>query len=452
MRYLPLCDADRTAMLHTIGADSVDALYRDVPHGLLATAPLETLPRHQSEIEVERHIAALAAQNVSPQDVPFFCGAGAYRHHIPATVDALIQRGEFLTSYTPYQPEVSQGTLQVLFEFQTQVCRLTGMEVANASMYDGATAATEALLMACRITGRTRALVCGNLHPHTKATMHTQAQWTGKVIETLPPAPSSGTHALDALIQATEAATDDLACVIVQTPDVFGHVHDLTELAARCHAKGALLVVAINEIVSLGLLPPAGLMGADIVVAEGQSLGIPLSYGGPYLGLFATRDAHMRQMPGRLCGESVDEDGKRSFVLTLSTREQHIRREKATSNICTNSGLCALAFSIHLSLLGETGFKKLAALNHLAAQKLVKALPPSIRCLNTDGFFNEVTLDLGRPAAPLVERLAQEGVLAGVPVSRLFGNAPPFENLLLVAATELTTDADITALVKGLSL
>jgi len=353
-------------------------------------------------------------------------------------VDALIQRGEFLTSYTPYQPEISQGTLQMLFEFQSQVCALTGMEVANASMYDGATATAEAVSMAMRVTGRHKALVSGQLHPHYREVIATQAKWTAAKAELLPVS-----------LQAESFAVDETtACVVVQTPDFFGRVHDYTALAEAVHAKGALLIVVVTEIVSLGLLPPPGDMGADIVVGEGQSLGNPLGFGGPYVGLFATREKFVRQMPGRLCGETVDATGQRGFVLTLSTREQHIRREKATSNICTNSGLCALAFSIHLSLLGGTGYQKLAQLNHAYAVQLAEKLQAkSIKVLN-DSFFNELTLQLNQPAAPLVEKLAAQGILAGIPLSRFYSG---HDNLLLVAITELTTEEEMNKLAEVLS-
>ena len=444
MRYLPLGDGDRAAMLATIGVGGIDDLYRDVPAAAYQARPLLGLPPHQGEMAVMRHLQRLAGRSVPAGSVPFFCGAGCYRHHIPASVDYLIQRGEFLTSYTPYQPEVSQGTLQVLFEFQTQVAMLTGMEVANASMYDGATAAAEAVLMAGRITRRNRAVLAGNLHPHYRDTIATLAGFTGFAAVADDPAPD-GREDLAALIDG------DTACVVVQTPDLFGHPHDLTRLAETAHRAGALLVAVVTEAVSLGLLTPPGEMGADIVVAEGQSIGNPMGFGGPHVGLFATGARHVRQMPGRLCGETVDAEGKRGFVLTLSTREQHIRREKATSNICTNSGLCALAFSIHLSLLGEAGLMRLARLNHARAAAAADRLAavPGVALVN-DGFFNEFTLRLDRPAAPVVDRLAADGVIAGVPVSRLYPGHDALDRLLLVAVTETVEDDDIEALAQGL--
>jgi glycine dehydrogenase subunit 1 len=444
MRYLPHTPADRAALLAAIGVPSVDALFKDVPRSAHLSGPIAGLPLAQGEIEVERHLTALAKKNLGTSAAPSFLGAGAYRHHIPAAVDHLIQRGEFLTSYTPYQPEISQGTLQMLFEFQTMVCQLTGMEVANASMYDGATAAAEAVAMAQRITGRASAVLSGGLHPHTRDIIITQADWTSHQAVVLPP-DSNGTENLLAHI------TDQTACVVVQYPAFFGHLADHTALAAACHAKGALLIVSVTEIIALGLLPPPGEMGADIVVAEGQSLGNPLGFGGPYVGLLATREKFIRQMPGRICGETVDAEGRRGFVLTLSTREQHIRREKATSNICTNAGLCALAFTIHLSLLGEQGFTQLARINHAKACELADALAQvsGVEVVNSS-FFNEFCVRLSQPAAAVVETLAAKGILAGVPVSRLYPNDDAYKNLLLVAATELTTSEDIAALCAAL--
>ncbi len=364
MRYLPHDRTDREAMLAAIGTAHIDGLFEAVPPEFLLPA-LEGLPGHQSEIAVERALSKLAGRNIPAGSVPFFAGCGAYKHHVPASVDHLIQRSEFMTAYTPYQPEIAQGTLQYLFEFQTQVALLTGMEVANASMYDGSTAAAEAVFMAHRVTRRNKAVLSGGLHPHYRAVIETLSRWAEHEVVSLP----SG------LEQASASIIDgDTSCVVVQIPDVFGAVRDLTTLAEQAHAQGALLVVVVTEAVSFGALRSPGSMGADIVVAEGQSIGNGLNFGGPYLGLFATRDKFVRQMPGRLCGETVDEDGRRGFVLTLSTREQHIRREKATSNICTNSGLCSLAFTIHMTLLGEAGLKKLARINHANAVRLADAL------------------------------------------------------------------------------
>ena len=443
MRFLPLTEPDRQAMLAKVGVPSVDSLYADVPNGALLKAPIAGLSNHMSEMEVERFIGAMAQKNLGTNQAPSFLGAGAYRHHVPAAVDHLIQRGEFLTSYTPYQPEVAQGTLQYLFEFQTQVALLTGMDVANASMYDGATATTEAVAMANRITRRKKAVISGGLHPHYREVVETHGRHTG--FETVAaPLDASGKEDL------AKHLGPDVSCVVVQNPSFFGHIHDFTKLAEAVHAAGALLIVAVTEVVSLGLLTPPGEMGADIVVAEGQSIGNPLGFGGPYVGLFAVRDKFVRQMPGRVTGQTIDVDGRRGWVLTLSTREQHIRREKATSNICTNSGLCALAFTIHMTLLGEAGLNKLAVLNHANASNLADRLGalPGVKLLN-DSFFNEFTLQLPKPAIAVVEALAKQRILAGVPVARMVKDKAA-ENLLLVAATELTTEAEMSALEAGL--
>ena len=444
MRYLPLTAGDRAAMLSAIGAADIDALFRDVPAAARLSGPVD-LPPHAGELEVERALGALAAKNLAAgQAKASFVGAGAYRHHVPAAVDHLIQRGEFLTAYTPYQPEISQGTLQMLFEFQTQVALITGMDVANASMYDGASATAEAVAMARRVTKRDRVVLAGSLHPHYRDTVKTFTRFTGAEIVVAKPNPKTPNDLADLVDDAT-------ACLVVQNPDVFGRLRDLAPLAVACHAKGALLIAVVTEVLSLGALTSPGEMGADIVAAEGQSIGNGLNFGGPYVGLFATSEKYVRQMPGRLAGQTVDADGKRGFVLTLSTREQHIRREKATSNICTNSGLCALAFTIHMALLGDEGFSHLARLNHARAVQLADRLA-GVRgafVLN-DGFFNEFTVRLTRPAAEVTEVLAGRGILAGVPASRLFPEDPAFADLLLVAATEMTTEDHMAALVDGL--
>jgi glycine dehydrogenase subunit 1 len=445
MRYLPLTDTDRQVMLAKIGAANIDDLFVDVPEVARLDGPIRGLPMHASEMAVERHMKALAAKNLAAGDAPFFLGAGAYRHHVPASVDTIIQRGEFLTAYTPYQPEIAQGTLQMLFEFQTQVARLYGCAVANASLYDGSTACWEAVAMATRVTRRKRAVLSGALHPHYAQVVKTMAHFTGDTIADAMPAITPEPD-LDGLIARIDEET---ACVVVQYPDILGRISDLGPVAEAAHAKGALLVVVNTEPVALGAIKSPGEMGADIVVGEGQSLGVGLQFGGPYLGLFAVRDPkHVRQMPGRLCGETTDAEGKRGFVLTLSTREQHIRREKATSNICTNSGLCALAFTVHMTLLGERGLRELAAENHrlacLAADRLAKV--PGVEVLNT-AFFNEFTVMLGgKPAREIVRDLADRGVLGGVSLGRLYPGVEALEHALLVAVTETTTEDDIERL------
>ncbi len=443
MRYLPLDASDRALMLARVGVSDVDALFSDIPADKRLSGLLD-MSGSMSELEVERALTTMAARNVAAGSVPFFLGAGAYRHHIPASVDHLIQRTEFLTSYTPYQPEIAQGTLQVLFEFQTQVAALTGMEVANASMYDGSTACAEAMLMAHRLTRRKKAVLSGGLHPQYGDVAATLAAMAGDEILRMP---------LDVRASEDIAAeiNDSTSCVIVQTPDFFGNLRDLAPIAAAAHAKGALLVAVFTEAVSLGAVRSPGEMGADIVVGEGQSIGNALNFGGPYLGLFAARLKHVRQMPGRLAGETLDADGRRSFVLTLSTREQHIRREKATSNICTNSGLCALAFSIHLALLGEAGLRRLARVNHANAVDLAGRLGAiaGVSVLN-EAFFNEFTIRTPRDAKGLVEDLASRGVIAGLPVSRLAPDAG-LDDLVVVAATELDSAADRAAYAAALA-
>ena len=423
MRYLPLTAQNRKEMLQQIGAKSVDELFKDVPVAAVRKE-LPNLPLHMGELEIERKLSGYANQNQAASQGPFFLGAGCYFHHVPSTVDYIIQRSEFLTAYTPYQPEIAQGTLQYLFEYQSFIALLTGQEVANASLYDGATAMAEAALMAMRITKRNKVVYGSAIHPHYHEVLNSYLNNIG--------AEHSG-H---------EGKLDDkTACVIVQSPDFFGNVHIYAEWRKKCDENGALLIVVTNEILSLGLLPAP--VDADIVCGEAQSIGVNMSFGGPHLGFFACREKFIRQMPGRLCGQTVDADGKRGFVLTLSTREQHIRREKATSNICTNQGLCALAFTVHMSLLGEDGFKQLAVLNHEKACALADALS-KVKGVTVDNktFFNEFTITVSKDAAKTVQQLADKGIIAGFPSGK---------DKIVVAATEVTSDEDITAFTKALS-
>jgi len=447
MRYLPLSDSDRSQMLQAVGATMIDELFVDVPQAARLDGLVEGLPLHASELAVERHMGALSRKNMVAGEVPFFLGCGAYRHHVPASVDHIIQRGEFLTSYTPYQPEIAQGTLQMLFEFQTQVARLFGCDIANASMYDGSTACWEAVLMAGRITRRDKAILSSGLHPHYVSVCRTMAKFTGDELATSESSLSAETDA-----QAIIAAIDEeTSAVVVQYPDILGRITDLAPLAEAAHAKGALLIAVVTEPVALGLIKSPGEMGADIVVGEGQSIGVGLQFGGPYVGLFACAEKFVRQMPGRLAGETVDAEGKRGFVLTLSTREQHIRREKATSNICTSSVLCALAFTAHLTLLGEKGLRQLASLNHARACAVADRLAaiPGVRIVN-DSFFNEFTVELPVEARPAVHAMVEKGVLGGVSLGRLYPNAAELGNGLVIAVTETVTDADIDALEAAL--
>ncbi len=449
MRYLPHTKRDRELMMAKIGIENINELFDEIPGSALSSFA-NSLPSHSGELEVTRHLQSLAELNLAASNAPSFLGGGAYRHHIPATVDSLIQRGEFLTSYTPYQPEISQGTLQAVFEFQTQVALLTGMELANASMYDGSTACAEAVLMAGRVTKRKNVILSGGLHPFYCDVVETLAQFSQLSIEkSRPEAPTRGHHDTTALEKRIDEET---ACVVVQYPDFFGLIRDFSQLGEKCKKSGALLVIVFTEPVALAALKSPGEMGADIVVGEGQSLGVGLNFGGPYVGLFATKAKYLRQTPGRIAGQTEDLDGKRGWVLTLNAREQHIRREKATSNICTNSGLCALAFSIHLSLLGGKGLSHLAALNHEATLSTADKLSniSGLEILN-ETYFNEFTVRLPKPAGPVVETLAKKKILAGIPIRRLYPNREDFDNLLLVNATEITNESDINLLAESIS-
>ncbi|MEQ1498352.1 MAG: aminomethyl-transferring glycine dehydrogenase subunit GcvPA [Novosphingobium sp.] len=443
MRYLPLTADNRSEMLAVIGAATVDDLFADVPAAARLSGPIAGLPNHASEMAVERHMAALAAKNLSAGTVPFFLGAGAYRHHVPASVDHLIQRGEFLTAYTPYQPEIAQGTLQMLFEFQTQVARLLGTDIANASMYDGSTACWEAVAMAGRVTKRSRAVLCSGLHPHYVSTVQTMAKFTGDTIEWTAPDLAAEPDTAGVISKID----DTTSCVVVQYPDILGRPTELAAIAEAAQAHGALLVAVVTEPVALGLIEAPGKLGADIVVGEGQSIGVGLQFGGPYLGLFGCREKFVRQMPGRLCGETVDASGKRGYVLTLSTREQHIRREKATSNICTNAGLCALAFSIHMTLLGGEGLAQLARLSHARARQTAIRLAkvPGVSVLN-NAYVNEFTVLLPTDARDVVRQLADQSILGGVSLGRLYPGVAGLANGLVICTSEMTTDADIEAL------
>lgn len=444
MRYLPLSSDDRAEMLEKIGVDDINDLFVDVPKHALLNGLLD-LPLHMTEMEVEQNFEAFAAKNVAAGSVPFFVGAGAYHHHVPSSVDYQIQRGEFLTAYTPYQPEISQGTLQALYEFQTQVAQITGMDVANASMYDGSTACGEAALMARRITKKKKVLISGNLHPQYIEVVKSATKFTDDVVVVNDPTVNQSENILDQV-------DDETSCVIVQNPDFFGNINDFTSLAESLHERKIIMVVVTTEILALGAIKSPGEMGADIVVGEGQSIGNGLCYGGPYVGLFATRQKYVRQLPGRLCGETTDAEGKRGYVLTLSTREQHIRREKATSNICTNAGLCTLAFTIHMTLLGEKGYRHLAKINHAGAVKLAGKLKhiEGIEVLN-DTFFNEFTVRLSKNAAEVVEALVEHDVIAGLPVSRLYPDNPDLKNDLIIAVTETTSEEDMDILTSELN-
>jgi glycine dehydrogenase subunit 1 len=403
-RYIPHTDADVREMLDAIGAPSVAALFAAVPEKLRLGRRLD-LPAAASEQEVAAELAALAARNAHADGHPWFLGAGTYAHYVPAAVDALVSRAEFYTSYTPYQPEISQGTLQAIFEWQTMVCGLTGLEVANASLYDGASATAEAVLMAVRLTRRRRVVLAAGLHPHYADVLRTYVRALDVEIA---PAPRDR----DGLAETADAET---ACVVVQQPSFLGAVQDLAAAAEAAHRHGALLVVVVNEALSLGLLRAPGDAGADIVCGEAQSFGVPMSFGGPALGFLATRERHVRQLPGRLCGQTLDARGRRGFVLTLSTREQHIRREKATSNICTNQGLCLLMATVYLSLLGRTGLARLARLNFQKAEyaKARVRATPGLGLPLAAPTFNEFVVSVPDAGAALA-RAQEVGIVGGL--------------------------------------
>ena len=450
MRYIPNSPEEREEMLRAVGLSSMEQLFDSVPADIILRKPLQT-PAALSEIELLARFEALAAANTAARR-PSFLGAGAYAHYAPTIIDSLIQRSEFFTAYTPYQPEISQGTLQAIFEFQTLVCQLTGMDVANASMYDGSTSVAEAVLMAERITRRSRVLVSTAVHPEYLQVAETYVRHAGiELLRANIDAASGRTDLGGGDGHERSGALDEtIAAVVVQSPNFFGGVEELHKLAEKAHAVGALLVVAVTESISLGLLKSPGECGADIVIAEGQSFGVPLSYGGPYLGLFATREKYARQLPGRLVGVAADREGRRGFVLTLATREQHIRREKATSNICTNEGLIALAATIYMTTMGRRG------LQEVAMQCAQKARYAARQIAAIDGFtlpfsapvFNEFVVRAPVAAEGLLRRLANErNITGGLALSRYDSDRP---NDFLVCVTELNPRSEIDALVAGL--
>lgn len=441
-RFLPNTDADRAAMLQTIGVASVRDLFADVPQDALY--PEFKLPRAMSELELMRELQALAARNANLNEYACFLGAGAYHHFIPATVPHLVFRTEFYTAYTPYQAEISQGTLQTIFEYQSMICALTGMDAANASHYDGATAAAEAAILAInQLPSRNKIVVCPTLHPEYRATIRTYL--AGHDVHIVGDEDTRATFE-----QVLDKHLDDqTACVMVANPDFLGCVRDLKPYAERVHAAGALFVVSAYPI-SLGLYPPPGAYGADVVVGEGQPLGNPIAFGGPYLGIFATKEKYVRRMAGRLVGQTTDTQGRRGFVLTLQAREQHIRREKATSNICTNQALCALAACVYLATLGKTGLRRVAEWcyhkAHYAARKINRL--PGYRVHLEHEFFNEFVVECPRPVAAINAALREQGIIGGYDLSREY---PHLGNAMLIAVTEMNTRAQIDALVDALS-
>ena len=443
MKFLPVSDSDRAEMLRSIGAPSVEGLFAAIPAQVRSEPKL---PPPLSEIEIRRLMGGLAAKNASARGTAFFLGAGLYNHYVSAIADQMLYRAEWLTSYTPYQPEISQGTLQSIFEFQTHICLLTGLDVANASLYEGASALVEALLMAERLVrGRKKAVISDGIHPEYRETVRTYFANLGlDVVEV----PVSGDGVTDAA--ALEAAVDDATfAVAVQSPNYLGLVEDWNTGSRVARARGALSVAVVAEAASLALLRSPADGGADIACGEAQSLGVPMHNGGPLLGFLACRAEHQRQIPGRLVGQTHDAQGRRAFCLTLSTREQHIRREKATSNICTNQGLMALASNVHMSLLGKHGLREVAEQSHAKAEYLKSEIAkvPGYRLPFAGPTFNEFAVDGPGPAAPLLARLASRGILAGVPLSRL-GGGP--ENRFLVAVTEMNTREEMDRLTAAL--
>lgn len=444
MRYIPNSPEERQEMLETIGLGSTDELFRSLPADVLLNRKLN-ITDPLAEPEVIGTLEAMAAKNTAAQK-PSFLGAGVYSHYSPTIVDHLIQRSEFFTSYTPYQPEISQGTLQYIFEFQTLVCQLTGMDVANASMYDGSTAMAEAFLMAQRVTRRDRVVIAQTVHPEYLEVARTYTQHGDLSIDTIHFDAETGRIAENEL----DKLDDKTAAFVVQSPNFFGCIEELEKLAERAHAVGALFIVVVTEAISFGLLKTPGACGADIVVAEGQSFGIPMSFGGPHVGLFACSEKYVRQMPGRLAGIAYDKNGKRGFVLTLATREQHIRRDKATSNICTNQGLIALAATIYMEAMGKKGLQEVAVQNAQKAAYVKKRIAelPGYSIPYSAPTFNEFTVRASRNANEILEKLrVGKNIIGGLPLSWHYDDFP---NDFLVCVTETSSKEQIDELVAGL--
>ncbi|TNF36477.1 MAG: aminomethyl-transferring glycine dehydrogenase subunit GcvPA [Deltaproteobacteria bacterium] len=447
MRYIPHTEADRAFMLNAIGVESVDELFDSVPLDLQLRRALE-IPEGLGEADLVDHMQQLADQNRVGTRIPSFLGAGVYRHHVPTAISQLLLRGEIYTAYTPYQPEISQGTLQIMFEFQTMVSELLAMDVVNASLYDGATAMAEAALMGLRLARKKAPVVAvsGALHPEYRAVTRLYVESGGSQVEELPYTSAGVTD----LVAAEAALAAGASALVVGYPTFFGTLDDLARVRELCDAHGAIMVVVFQEALSFGLLTPPGAFGADIVAGEGQSLGVAPSFGGPHLGLFACKEEHIRQMPGRIAGQTIDVDGRRGFVLTMATREQHIRRERATSNICTNQGLMATAATMYMTLLGPDGLGRVSRACHLRARQLADAVTA------LDGFdpwfdgpvFHELVVRTPRPAQEIVDALADRGIAAGVPLGQYDA---AMDHALLLTATELTSTGDIEALVAALA-
>jgi glycine dehydrogenase subunit 1 len=446
MPYIPHTEKDIKEMLQAIGAKSIDDLFKVIPEELRLKRPLN-IPPGLSEQELLAEMKAIAARDATVDDHISFIGAGAYNHYIPSVVNHILLRSEFYTSYTPYQAEISQGTLQAIFEYQTLICQLTGMDVANASMYEGASATAEAILMASRINNRKKAVISSALHPEYRDVVKTYLKTQPVSIEEIMHCTERGTTLSDAVERHID---EDTSCVVVQQQNFFGCIEDLKTLGELAHKKGALFIVVVTEPISLGLLKPPGDCGADIVVGEGQSLGNSLSFGGPYLGFFATMEKYLRQMPGRLVGETTDKDGKRGYVLTLSTREQHIRREKATSNICTNEGHCALAATVYLTALGKKGMMELARLNLSKAEYLKKGLGgvKGVRITFNAPTFNEFVIEVDRNPEELLKTLSGKGIWGGIALKRFYQH---LDRHILLCATEMNAMEEMDKLVEAIS-
>ena len=441
MRYLPHTDDDISAMLKVVGVGSLEELFSTVPEDCRKKDPLN-LPDPLTEWESDRHMASLTANMATMPEYKVFVGAGSYEHFVPASISSLLGRSEFVTSYTPYQPEVSQGTLQGIFEYQTLICRLLGMEVANASMYDGASALAEGLLMAARITKRKKVAISRLIHPHYREVVKTYLWPTGYEVVELPYLESGRTD-LSALDGMTE-----LAAVAIQSPNFFGCVEDLAALHQKASEREAMSIASFTEALACGLLRNPGSYEADIVCGEGQSLGIPQSFGGPSLGIFASRMKYVRSMPGRLVGKTVDKDGRRGFVLTLATREQHIRRERATSNICTNQGLCALGAAMYMASLGKNGLRELAKLNYDKTEYLKGRLEEAGFKVRFDSpTFNEFVVEFPSNFERTYKRLLDQKIVAGLALAPYY---PELANHYLMGVTETKTKEDIDTLVKGI--
>jgi glycine dehydrogenase subunit 1 len=445
MRYLPKSDAERAAMLRDIGASSIDDLFAIIPEEYRVQGDL-AIPRQMGESEIVDHFKAAAAKNAN--GYASFLGAGVYRHYRPVIIDTIVQRGEFLTSYTPYQAEITQGTLQAIFEFQTMICELTGMDIANASMYDGSTAAPEAVMMAMRVTGRDGVVVARTVHPEYREVMHTYAQHREVSSGMVAVEVGYGEDGRVDLAALDAAVNEETACVLVQSPNFFGVIEDVAAIAEIAHKKGALLVVAIAEAVSLGIVKPP--VEADVVIMEAQSYGVAPSYGGPFCGVIAAKEKYLRQMPGRLVGETKDTKGRRGFVLTLSTREQHIRREKATSNICTNQALVALMATVFMTVYGKEGIKDLALHNLAKADYAAKTLGAGGKLLfGASPRFNEFVLQTDETPEQMNGRLLEHKIIGGVALKKWY---PELGNATLWCATELTTRAQIDSAAEMVAL